>query len=923
MPKDIVDNSAKTLHEDLFNQPVKFQPDHIDVDLHIHDIDDLDVTASFHYKDKFPTEPAPAFIELDFEDIKLSADERAKGTGSKSLLSIEIDGTPLQAGTDYEYLSDSHKIKLKTPQGKNSFTLKTKTNIDPEHNTTGVGLYMSDGNIFFKGETMNFRKIAPVQDRTDVLSTFTVTIAQNPDAENLKGYNQLLSNGNKVAEGTDKNGYNFATYQDNEPKPCYLMGVQAGNFVTEEYGYTFSNGHTVKIFTHLPEVDRGKDQYVVDGIKLGMEYFDKEFGLIYDKPEYHLTSLTSFNAGATETKGMAMFSAGYFTTDKDFVPNASIFNTMSVVIHEYIHEFIGNTFYIKNWLELGCKEGQTVFMEQIASAAMLADPDVVRMNDMNGVVNGQFPFEDVQQLPPIPTALNSERDHYTSTTYSKGAECFRMIHTLMGHDAYTKLVKEYVGNHHNQNAGIDDFLALAETHYNYDFSDKFSRWFKQAGRATVTSTGQYKADSNEYVIALDQSFKEADKLPLPIPLNIALCIDGQMDHEQIFLLDQENDVLIIPNVTEEPAAYSINRGFSAPVEINHDRSNTQMLALLQAESDGVTQGQIIQDIHKKEILGRYAALKDGQTAPIIAPELITALKTLIERDDIAPDVLAKLLVPGTCGGLRSQIKEPNPVHLSAARDGYLNELAGALHSEMDTKYTALRSALSGPYSDDKPSKQKRALATTLLSFTTRIGTEAEFDKIKDLYAGANNGHDRLCALGLLSRLEAKHPKDAQRIEDDCVAFLSQDTNGIRKAIETLAAKSTDDPKALLQELTTNPKYGYDWGIPHHGKMISAFFTSNYKSFHNPNGEGYEAIADLAIIAGGLNPEVAASIGGTLCTLNSFDSETAKKMYTALERVHNTPNMPKQLREAVKDAVNAYAKKNSAQSGNNVPPSCSP
>ena len=57
MPKDIVDNSAKTLHEDLFNQPVKFQPDHIDVDLHIHDIDDLDVTASFHYKDKFPTEP--------------------------------------------------------------------------------------------------------------------------------------------------------------------------------------------------------------------------------------------------------------------------------------------------------------------------------------------------------------------------------------------------------------------------------------------------------------------------------------------------------------------------------------------------------------------------------------------------------------------------------------------------------------------------------------------------------------------------------------------------------------------------------------------------------------------------------------------------------------------------------------------------
>ena len=920
MPKDSLD---KALHEDHFKKPLKFQPDHIDVDIRIHDTDNVDVTTNYHYKDKFPSELTPDVIELDFEDLKLSPADRKNGASPKSLLSLELNGNLLVEGVDYIYLGETHKIQLQTPDDKTSFTLTAKTNVDPENNTTGVGLYMSDGNIFFKGETMNFRKISPVQDRTDVLSSFSVTLSRNPNATKLNSYNQLLSNGECVDKGTDASGYEYAQYEDHAAKPCYLMGVQAGEFASEEYEHTFSNGHKVKIYTHAPLKDKDKDKYVVEGIKRGMEYLDNEFGLIYDKPEYHITSLTTFNAGATETKTMPMFSAGYFTTDKDYVYYASLLDTMAVVIHEYIHEFIGNTFYINNWLELGTKEGQTVFLEQLATAAMLADADVVRMNDMNAMVNSQFAKEDDQKLPPIPQSLNSERDHYTSTTYCKGAECFRMMHTLMGHDTYTKLLKEYVDNHHNQNASIDDFLTLAEKHHQFDYTGQFSRWFKQDGRATVTSKGHYKADSQEFVISLQQSFKDENKEPLPIPLNFALCVDGKMEQEQIFVLDKENDVIVFKNVVKEPDAYSINRGFSAPVEISHDQDASQALKLLEAETDGVTQLQIIQDLHTKEIFKRYEALNEGKAVPAIANSLSNALKTLVTRNDIAPDVLSKLLTPQPCGGLRTKLDEANPANLFKARDSYLSDISAALYSEMDARYTALRNDLSGPYKEDKTLSQKRTLASCLLGFTVRADNDKERKKIIELYDNANNGHDRLIAASHIGRLNDKEPQEAKRIEDDFLAYMSNDTNGTLLAMEVLVNQTTDTPRDLLKTVLSDPKYGYDWSIPHHGKKVSLLFAANYENFHAQNGEGYEAIADMAIKAGGLNPEVAAAVGGVLGSLNSFDDATAAKMYKALERINNTAGMPLQLRKSVEDAMKAYNKKNSDQSDDSATLSCNP
>ena len=106
-------------------------------------------------------------------------------------------------------------------------------------------------------------------------------------------------------------------------------------------------------------------------------------------------------------------------------------------------------------------------------------------------------------------------------------------------------------------------------------------------------------------------------------------------------------------------------------------------------------------------------------------------------------------------------------------------------------------------------------------------------------------------------------------------------------------------------------------------MVSLHFASNYENFHKSDGSGYQAIADMAIQAGKITPEVAAAVGGHLTSLNNFDADTAAKMHRALERINNEPNMPLQLRKAVEDAMEGYSQKNGAQCDGKNNPNCNP
>ena len=76
-----------------------------------------------------------------------------------------------------------------------SFRLEIRTHIDPYHNTSLEGLYLSNNILTTQCEAEGFRHICFHPDRPDVLSRFKVRIEAD-----INKYPTLLSNGNIISD---------------------------------------------------------------------------------------------------------------------------------------------------------------------------------------------------------------------------------------------------------------------------------------------------------------------------------------------------------------------------------------------------------------------------------------------------------------------------------------------------------------------------------------------------------------------------------------------------------------------------------------------------------------------------------------------------------------------------------------------------
>merc|ERR1719421_2202356 len=155
--------------------PPPYHIDSLTLNFDIHEEETL-VTASLAIERAAGTAVGVP-MELDGEDLELR--------------SIEIDGTALTEGTDYERPSEG--LKLLSPPAGDRFTLTTTVAIKPQENTQLSGLYKSSGNYVTQCEAEGFRRITFFQDRPDVMATYKVRV--EADKEN---YPLLLGNGNEV-----------------------------------------------------------------------------------------------------------------------------------------------------------------------------------------------------------------------------------------------------------------------------------------------------------------------------------------------------------------------------------------------------------------------------------------------------------------------------------------------------------------------------------------------------------------------------------------------------------------------------------------------------------------------------------------------------------------------------------------------------
>ncbi len=852
-------------------------------------------------------------FDLDPETTRVTATLaiRAAGEGGRplvldgeelELVSLKLDGRTL-AEKDYTVGPTS----LTIPAVPKSFTLEIETAIHPSANSKLTGLYISSNVFCTQCEAEGFRRITYFPDRPDVMSVYRTTIRAD-----RKAYPVLLSNGNLTESGALDGNRHFAVWDDPFPKPSYLFALVAGDLAHREDKFRTRTGRDVTLRIYVEHGKEARTEYAMDSLKRSMRWDEERFGLEYDLDLFNIVAVSDFNMGAMENKSLNVFNDKYILADAETATDGDFVGIEAVVAHEYFHNWTGNRITCRDWFQLSLKEGLTVFRDQEFSADMRSRP-VERIGAVRGLRGRQFQEDAGPMAHPVrPDSYIEINNFYTATVYQKGAEVIRMMHTLLGEDGFQKGMKLYVERHDGEAATCDQFAAAMEDANKADFS-QFRLWYSQAGTPELDIAGKYESGTGTYELEVAQRVPptpgQPDKQPMLIPLavglldaqggSIPLRLEGEAakaSETRVLSVTKPRQTFRFVNVPE-PKAVSLNRFFSAPVNIKAEKSGAERAFLMANDPDPFARWEAGQQYAVELMLRGIAAHQRGEKMTFDRG-FIDAIGEILRDTSIDNAFAADAIsLPGH-DYLADRMKVVDVEAVHAVGEALRKQIVTALRVDFQRVYDANRD--TGAYSPDAAPAGRRALKNVALSYLALLAGDdpAVLKLLTGQYRSADNMTDRMAALRELVDIAGP---DRQAALDDFYSRFKGNGLVIDKWLALQAVSELPDTLKSVVALMSHPAFSMK--NPNKVRaLIGSFTVGNPLRYHAADGSGYDFHADRTIELNVLNPQVAARLLTPLGRWARFDEGRQKKMKAALERVLAAPNLSRDVYEVASKSL---------------------
>lgn len=781
-----------------------------------------------------------------------------------------------------------------------TFVLETVTEINPDENTALEGLYRSDGIYCTQCEAEGFRRITFYLDRPDVMSVFSTTIEADKAA-----YPVLLSNGNPVAAGESDEGRHWITWEDPHPKPAYLFALVAGDLKLIEDQYKTSSGRNVALRIYAADKDLDKLDYAMKSLINAMRWDEKVYGREYDLDIYMIVAVDFFNMGAMENKGLNVFNTSCVLASPETTTDAGFQRVEGVVAHEYFHNWSGNRVTCRDWFQLSLKEGFTVFRDAEFSADMNSRT-VKRVEDVALLRTAQF-AEDAGPMahPILPASFMEISNFYTMTIYEKGAEVVRMIHTLLGEDAFRKGSDLYFSRHDGQAVTTEDFVKAMEDASGQDLQH-FRNWYTQAGTPVLTVTDVYDEATQTYQLTITQSCPATPGQETKNPYHIPVAIG---------LLDEEGADLVLPNgattqvlelhdveqtfefigVTAKPVP-SLLRGFSAPVKLNYPYSHDNLTFLMSHDSDGFSRWEAAQKLGVDILQSLVSELSQGKELQLDT-QLGDAFRVVLGNNDLDKAMVAKVLTLPSEAYLSELAEVIDVSAIHQARQFVRQQLAKQLETELLSTYK--RCTSTEAYSPRADSIARRSLRNVCLSYLMATGKQEYLELALAQFHEADNMTDSQAALSLV--VHSSFQKAGEVILDQ---FYQRWSDQPLVVNQWLSVQASNPQEGTLSQVETLMEHeAFNLQNPNKVRsLISSFCSLNPVNFHELDGSGYRFLANQIIILNDLNPQIASRLVTPLTRWRRYNSNRQELMRTQLQRIMDSGNLSRDVFEVVSKSL---------------------
>ncbi|NQW85074.1 MAG: aminopeptidase N [Alcaligenaceae bacterium] len=818
-------------------------------------------------------------------------------------------------------------------------TLLIASTCSPATNTSMAGLYVSGKSLFTQCEAQGFRKICWFADRPDVMSTYEVMLRAKQD-----DYPLLLSNGNLISTKQLEDGRHEAKWQDPFAKPSYLFALVAGDFDCREQRTQTASGREVLLQVYSDPGTKEQTGWAMESLERSLRWDEVRFGLELDLDRFMIVAARDFNMGAMENKGLNVFNAAYVLADPNTATDSNYQAIEAVIGHEYFHNWTGNRVTCRDWFQLSLKEGLTVFRDQEFTADMMAHGldataaasarAIKRIDDVVGLRGAQFSEDSGPMAHPIrPESYQEIGNFYTATVYEKGAEVIRMMHTLLGEQAFRAGMDEYFRRHDGQAVTCDDFVEAMQWAYAGNL-DIFRRWYQQAGTPRVQVALDYNQPLQQCTLTLSQTCPPVGvekqtgltKLPFHIPVKVGLLnqqgeplaftLQGQTTQQALLELTQASQSWVLHDVTSLPVP-SLLRDFSAPVIIDYTYQD-QDLALLSAhDTNAFVRWEAGQELASRQILKMAQHWRQTGTTGTVEAIVLSAWAATLADPALDSGFRARALSLPAEKTLTERMTPMDPLAVSVARRALRAALGFACRNTLEAIYEA--QTTPGDYSPAPLPAGRRALKNLALSYLVASAPTLVADA-EPLAAGAgtldpnqqSHTHARALqqfdhATNMTDRLAAFATLAHEAPGDEALAVINRfyeawqhDALVVDKWFGVQAA-SPKANVATVRALMAHPAFTVR--NPNRARaVIFMFCLGNTSGLHAEDGSGYRFWAEQVLALDAINPEIAARLARAFDHWARFIPSVQAQMRVQLQRVATHKGLSRNTLEIVSKAL---------------------
>lgn len=829
------------------------------------------VRAVLHVRLKEQAGPSPDLI-LDGKELELR--------------SIRMDGQELTPG---RFTATPDRLVIHAPPA--SFTLTTEVAIRPSLNVAKKGLFWHAGVLATQCEAEGFRRITYYPDRPDVLSVFTVRLEADREAFPI-----LLSNGEPGDAGGD-DGRHWVTWRDPHAKPSYIFAIMAGTFDALRDRYITTSGQPVDIAILAEAGEAQRCEFALASLKAAFAWDEQVFGLEYDLPVYNVVALPAY-AGAMENKGLNLFGADGIIADPAITTDEEFTLIKRIIAHEYFHNWTGNRVTCRDWFQLSLKEGLTRLRDQLFMEDEL-ETGTFRIETVKALRRNQFPEDDGPAAHPVqPTEFVEIENFYTTTIYEKGAEVLRMLRTMVGPEAFTAAIKAYLRRFDGQAVTIDALFDTIAAETGRDLT-QFRKWLHQSGRPTVRVTQQFDPRQGRSYLTISQHLpdKPGPGGPLHIPIRLAMFdADGvSIGGERLVELTDWSQTIQIDGLDRMPVP-SMLRGFSAPVTLESDQSDQDMVQLAAHDDDPFVAWNSAQQLYTRTIraLSEQPADRMEQFVPSAMVELVERLIT--DKAGCAPGLVARMLELPDEPALSEGLPLIRLDEHMFARQAVKRSIVRALGGRISAAYLGL--AGLDPADRSPQAMSRRGLRSVLLDMLMSSGEEEGMALCAAQVSEGPSITEEFDALCLISHYD--DPRRKAAFDHFYAKYLDQPLV-VDKWFKAYALSRA--PRVIDEIIDLEGHPAFD--IQNSARAVAFYgslFRQNRVSFHDLSGKGYRFLADRLLLMDQMGKGHPAYFMAQLDQWQRFDDRRKTMMHEELMRIAGTPGISSSLNEVVSRAL---------------------